>query len=557
MPTIDVSHQDLNSLVGKDFTVKELREKAILFAKAELESVDGDTLKLDIKDTNRPDLWSVEGVAREIAGRYGNPGLPGYKVKKSGIKVNVDSKVRNIRPLIACAVVRGIKTDQNVLSQLIQLQEKIAGTFGRNRKEAAIGVYDMSKIKPPIKYTTTKPDGIKFTPLEMDKPMTPAQILKKHPKGKEFRHLLKDKKEYPILTDSAGEVLSMPPIINSNYTGKVTSGTRDVFVECTGFEERFILPALNSLVAALADRGGKIESVEIISGKKTVTPDLAPKKSSVRADSLNKISGLNLSGKKICTLLNQARMEAKQNKNKIKVRYPAYRQDIMHEVDLIEDVIISYGYNNIEPEVPELATIGSELPLEKLSRTITSTMSGLGAQEIMSYVLTSKKNLFSRMNRPESKLVEIENIISSNWSVMRTSLLPETLEFLSKNKHVEYPQKIFEIGDTVIPDPKAETKTRDTRKLSYAITHKTSGYEDVSSALDAVMRSLDLKYNLKKAEHPSFIKGRCADVLAGKKRIGKIGEISPAVLTNWDLDNPVAAFEINVSEILDILQPAK
>ena len=170
MPTLEVSLKDLEKLVGRK--LPQDLDELFMKVKGEVDKKEGDTLTLDIKDTNRPDLWSAEGVAREIAGRYGKPGLPAYTVKKSKVKVKVSPKVRRVRPMIACSVVRGLKIDENVLSQMIQLQEKVAGTFGRNRKEVAIGVYDMHKIKPPIKYTTVKPDGIKFIPLEMDKELT-------------------------------------------------------------------------------------------------------------------------------------------------------------------------------------------------------------------------------------------------------------------------------------------------------------------------------------------------------------------------------------------------
>ena len=263
MPTIEVNYEDLLCLIGKHVPLDELRDKAVLYAKGEVDEVDGAMLKLDIKDANRPDLWSAEGIAREIAGRYGKKGLPEYDVKKPSLVVNVDPKVMKVRPYTVCAVVRELKIDENVLSQIIQLQEKVAETFGKRRKEVAIGIYDYKKIRGPIKYTTVKPDGIKFVPLEFSEEMTPKEILDKHPKGKEYKHLLDGCREYPIFIDAAGEVLSMPPVINSDYTGKVTPETTDVFIECSGFDLGFNMSALNVLVSALADRGGVIEAVKV------------------------------------------------------------------------------------------------------------------------------------------------------------------------------------------------------------------------------------------------------------------------------------------------------
>jgi len=555
MPTLEISHRDLCRLVGKNISINELKNRGILYVKGEIESVDGDILKVDIKDTNRPDLWSAEGIARELRGYYNiETGLPSYKTKKSGLVVNVDKKLKNIRPYTVCAVVKNLKITDDVLSQIIQLQEKVAGTFGRNRKEVAIGIYDYHKIKGPINFTSVKPNGIKFVPLDFDKKMTPREILEKHPKGREYGHLLKGFNEYPIFIDSANNVLSIPPIINSNHTGKVTKETKDVFIECSGFNLNFLLPALNVIVAALYDRGGNIETVDVKYPDRTITtPDLEPKSISLDVDYCNSVSGLQLSSEEMCNLLEKSRYSTKNRNNVIELQYPAYRQDIMHQRDVVEDVIISYGYNNIEPETLKLATTGRSKPIELFSERVEDIMIGLGLQEIMSYVLTSRKKNFEMMNIEDSNAVEIENYTSTNWNVFRTWLLPGVLEFLSRNKHIEYPQKIFELGDVVNMCADAETKTTDVRKLCVAVTDTKVGYEEISSMLDAFMRNIGVNYSLKETKHNSFIEGRCAEIFSGREPLGIIGEINPLVLEKFGLDKPVIAFEINVKKIHELL----
>jgi len=551
MPTIEANYNDLLSLVGKHIPLDVLQEEGILYAKGEIEEIEGEMLKIDIKDTNRPDLWSAEGIARELQGRYGMlTGMPRYDVKPSDLVVKVDKKLRNIRPLTVCAVVKGLNITEDVLSQMIQLQEKVSITFGRDRREVAIGAYDYHKITPPITFTSVKPDGIRFVPLEFETEMTPAEILRKHPKGMEYAHLLKGLSEYPIFIDAAGEVLSMPPIINSDYTGKVTSATRDLFIECSGFDFRFIMPALNVLVAALADRGGVIESVKVVypDGVK-YTPDMRPKKTRINIAYANKMSGLKLSPKRMCELLEQARYDAKVKGKNINLLYPAYRQDIMHQRDVIEDIVISYGYNKIEPIAPKLATIGSVSKIEKFADSVAEAMVGLGFQGVLSYILTNKNNLFKRMNLAEQGVVEISNIVSSNWCVFRNWLLPSLLQFLSKNKHREYPQPIFEIGDAVVLDKNKETKTRDLRKLAAAVSGNRIGYEHIASVLDALLSALGLEYELVKTEHESFIPGRTAEIRINSKPVGTVGEVHPLVLNNWGLEKPVAAFELNLEKI--------
>jgi phenylalanyl-tRNA synthetase beta chain len=550
MPTIEISYKDLCKLVGKKLKKANL-EELLSFAKSEIEAIEGDLLRIEVKDTNRPDLWSAEGIAREIKGRIGKEkGLPQYRVRKSKVKVKVSRKVKKVRPYTVCAVVKNLKLNQFALSQLIQLQEKICGTFGRNRKAIALGVYDLDKIKPPIRYTTVKPDGIKFVPLDWEEELTPQEILEKHPKGKEFGHLLKGFKAYPIFIDSRNEVLSIPPIINSNYSGKITKKTKNVFVECSGFDFRFLIPALNIIVCALADRGGKIGSVRIEYPEKIMyTPNLEPKFASVEIDYINKVSGLNLNVNEICKLLEEARYKVKRRKGKIEVLYPAYRQDIMHSRDIVEDKIISYGLNKIEPIYAKIFTRGKASEKEVFCDKVAEIMVGLGFQEILSPILTNKENLFSKMNLKGGKIIEIENPVSSKWNVLRNWLLPCLMEFLSHNLHVEYPQKIFEIGDVVIIDETKETLTQDVKKLACAIANTKASYEEISSVLDALMRNLGVKYRLKKAKHKSFILGRCAEILVENELIGFIGEIYPAVLENWKIEMPVATFEINLEKL--------
>ncbi|UCD03009.1 MAG: phenylalanine--tRNA ligase subunit beta [Candidatus Aenigmatarchaeota archaeon] len=552
MPTIEVNYQDLQTLVGEHIPLDVLQEEGILYAKGEIEEIEGEVLKVDIKDTNRPDLWSAEGIARELQGRYGTKkGLPAYAVKPSGLTVKVSPKLKNIRPLTVCAVVKKLNITPDVLSQMIQLQEKISVTFGRNRKEVAIGVYDLHKIKGPIKFTSVKPDGIRFAPLEFNQKMTPAEILKKHPKGLEYGGLLKGLKEYPLFIDSAGEVLSIPPIINSNHTGKISTATGDIFIECSGFNFKFLVPALNTIVAALADRGGQIQSVRVdYPDGVRHTPDLRPKKTKVNVDYVKEVSGLKLSRGQICELLEEARYETRPKGKSIELLYSAYRQDIMHPRDVIEDVIISYGYNRIKPVFPKLVTTGGVSDIEKFSDAVTDVMIGLGFQETLSYMLTNKNALFGRMNLPEGDVVEIENIVSSNWSVFRNWLIPANMEFLAKNKHRTYPQNIFEVGDIITPDRAMETKTRDRRRIAASSSGARTGYEYMASVLDALFSSLGLEYQLVPARHPTFITGRVAEIRYNRKSVGILGEIHPKVLNSWDIENPVVSFEIDLGKIL-------
>lgn len=550
MPKIDASHKDLCNLIGRKLSVEQIAEY-ILFAKGELDEVNGDLLKIDIKDTNRPDLWSTEGVAREIRGRLNQNGLPQVRLKSGKISVVVDTK-SPIQPLAVCATAKNMRINDHFLSQIIQLQEKLSVTFGRNRKEMSMGVYDMDKIRFPIKYTSMHKSKIHFAPLGFTKEMSAKDIMETHQKGKEFGHLMRGTDEYPIWTDANNRILSMPPIINSNDIGNITTKTKNVFIECTGYNMKFLQTAIEILAMQMLDRGAQVETVTtLIGGKKIITPNLQPKKFYITTKEINKVSGLGLKEGEIVTLLEKARYACKVSGNRLELLYPAYRQDIMHERDVIEDAIISYGFNEIEPATPKIITKGGVSKQQAISESVAEIMSGLGFQEILSYTLTNLENLYTKMNT-SGTAIEIEKPQSANWSVFRTWLLPGLLEFLGKNRHVEYPHQIFEIGNAVM-FANTETRSKDVTKLAAAVSAPVVNYEIIASCLDALMRNLGIAYSLKKTAHQSFIDGRTAEVFIGKQSVGFIGEIHPAVLNNWALEKPVVAFEISLEEVFDLL----
>ena len=550
MPTIDIHKQDLEELVGKKFTIEEL-SKAAQYFKGEVEAVDGHNIKLEIKSTDRPDLWNIEGVARVLRAHYSiNQGIPKYKVKPPKITINVSKKVKGIRPCIAAAVVRNLKIDNFGLKQLIQAQEKIAGTFGRKRKEVAIGIFNLDKLNPPLLYTAEKPEKIQFEPLDSGRDMTMSEILKLHPKGKEFGHLVKPFAHYPILIDANNEVVSMPPIINSEHSGRVTTRSKNLLIEITGLEMRYVETALNILTMSLADRGGIIEQVNISDskGSSIVTPIFGIKNISVSKKLIDRIFGRHVSDLEIKSLLLKSRYNIdhidKTESGKVYVEYPSYRQDIMHPVDIVEDMLIAYGYNNIEPVYPIMPTQGELSPKTDRNRKIRELMVGTGSQEIATFMLTNKNNLFGKMNLTEENIVEIINPISSNWSTLRNWLTPSLVEFLSKNTKVDYPQRIFELGQVVNLNKRAETGTIDEHKLAYAEAGSKVNFTHAKSILQSIVRATGKSPTFVARDYPSFIPGRSAEVKLGEKSIGIIGEVHPQVLSNWKIEVPVICWEI-------------
>ncbi|MBI4163178.1 MAG: phenylalanine--tRNA ligase subunit beta [Candidatus Aenigmarchaeota archaeon] len=560
MPKIEISFQDLCTLVGKQLPKEGLAD-TMMYAKVEMDEIKGDIIKADCKDTNRPDLWCTEGIAREIKARFGKKSIA-YKISKGKNNVIIDTK-SPVQPFAVGMIVKNIKLNNNSLSQMIQLQDKLAAVLGAGRRNMSIGVYDLDKIKFPIKYTSLHSTEIKFVPLNFQKEMYAEEIMLMHPKGKEFGHILDGTDIYPVWIDANKKILSMVPVINSNDAGSVSSQTKNLFVECTGNDLSLLKVTINALAAQMLDREGSVESIVNVYGKtKVVTPELIPKKFSASLDYLRAISGMKLTDKKIVTLLEKSNYIVKSKNKTIELSYPGYRNDIMHPRDVAEDMMITYGYNKIPPVEIKFGSMGRLDELEEFCDKLADIVVGAGFQEILSYTLTNKNSLFQKMNFDPQDAAEIENPASANWSVFRNSLLPGLLEFFALNKHVEYPQKIFEIGKCIFLSD-GETRSKDVKHIALGISSSDVNYDLIASNIDAVIRNLGLKCQLKKLSHPSFIEGRCAEILISEptpkasnspKRYGLLGEIHPQVLNNWNLEKPVLIAELNATELFYLLE---
>ncbi|MEK6852603.1 MAG: phenylalanine--tRNA ligase subunit beta [Nanoarchaeota archaeon] len=559
MPTIELSKKDLEELIGKKFTIEQIKN-LLEVVKGEIEGIDGDRLRVEIKDINRPDLWSTSGIAHELRGELGKEtGLVKFNIKRGTYEVYVSNEMKSIRPLTVCAVVKNLKLDSEGIKQIIQLQEKLSENFGREREELALGIYDADKIEWPIHFKAFKPDELKFVPLEFNVELYLNEILQRHPTGRKYADLLKGLKKYPIFIDSASQVLSMPPIINSELTGRITEKTRNAFVEVSGHSFRFIMPALLVFISELASRKCEIQSVTVNYGnRRIITPDFKEKKITLKLEYVNKILGTSLTAAAIKNLLGKRRMDAKTKSDMLEVTYGAYRQDIMHARDIAEDVSISYGYNKFFPRVPMIATIGKASEIEGFSERIATFLTGLDMQEIATFTLTSKENLFKKMNLKEQRIIELENPISQQFTCLRNWLTPSILEFLARNKKARYPHRIFEIGDcATIKD----SKVNDVKRIAVAISHPKANFTEARQMFEYLLDNLGITYVIKETQHNSFIDGRVARISVKAKGnvkqdvdVAYVGEISPLVLKNWNLTMPVSVFELNLNELLNVLR---
>ncbi len=562
MPTVEVELEDLESLLGVELPRDEEKLNEILsYVKGEVKNLDAQEIRIELKDSNRADIWSTEGLARALRGYLEfEKGLKDYRIQGgSGVEVYVDLKLRKIRPYIACSVIKGVKLTDAAIRQIMRFQDKMDQTYGRNRRRTSIGLYDLDLISPPLRYGVAKPREISFVPLDFSEKLTLEEILEKHPKGNEYGHIVRRFSVWPIFLDSEGKVLSFPPIINSNDLGKITSHTENVMVEVTGTAYETVLNTLTNVTVALADRGGLIYSVNIHYPYKEMinatTPDLRGELLKLNVNYVQKVIGMQLNFREIRELLEKARYGVVKNtKSEVTVKVPCYRVDILHPIDIIEDIVIAYNYNRIQPKWPQLPTIGSLSPETKIRDLVRELMVGLGFQEILTYIMTSPEVLFMKMNIAPQRVVEIANPRLLSMTCLRNWLLPSLMEFLSHNTHVEYPQRIFEVGYCVVHDEEKENKTSDVETLACVTIHSNASFTETKSVLDALFANLGVSYSLEEVSHKSFIEGRVGKIFLENTELGVIGEIHPQVLQNWNLENPAATFEVNLNELRKYLK---
>jgi phenylalanyl-tRNA synthetase beta chain len=550
MPTISIDLKELTSYLGEKISKDKIEETLFYFG-CELEGIEENSLIIEI-NSNRPDLFSKEGLFRALSFYLGKKSLKEkYHLRPSGISIKVDKSITPIRPFIASAVLKGIDFTDEKIRSMIEYQELLHSTFCRKRKLASIGVYVLDLIKPPLHYFAALPENIEFVPLGMDEKLSAKEILELHPTGRDYAHLLSDFDQYPLFTDSERNVLSMPPIINSNDLGQVKIDTKNILLEITGTDLQIVNQTLTLLTTALGESAKTIESVKIEYPDRVVfTPQLNYFQQEVSIDYINKNLGLKLEENEIRSLFTKMGLFVNDITNgKVIVDIPPYRTDFLHPIDLVEEIAISFGYNKFKPTLPQFMTKGSELPISSLIRTSRDIFIGLTFQEVLNYTLTSPETLYKKMSIPLDKIVELKNPVSEKYSVVRSWLIPILLEYLVNNKHLEYPQQIFEIGPIVKIDSDAENKSMTEIHLSAVIADRKVRFSDIHNIVSKYFSLINCEYSIDYKAHESFIETRCACINRNGSELGFFGEIHPTVLEAFGLEMPVGAIELNLNLI--------
>ena len=544
MPVVRINLRRFSKMVGAD---RARILDRLPYIGLDIEGADKDSVRVEYSP-NRPDYGTDFGIGRSLKGLLGKEvGMPHYPVKSSGVLVSVDGRLSSVRPFIACATATGLRLGTEDVRQIISLQEDLHNGLGRKRKKVAIGLHDLGAVTPPFSYAAVRSD-FRFTPLGGKKSAAISQILSETTEGRVYGPVLGGRGLFPIITDSRGEVLSFPPVINGDLT-KVTTKTHDMFIDVTSTDREAGDDVLAIMATTLAEAGAKIGAVSIryATGSR-VTPDLTPVRIALDFHLIASTLGLDLTKRQVVQALGRSRLSVKGD-IAIAARY---RIDLLHPVDLAEEVALGYGIDRIGSLYPPSNQPGSFHPFEQFLDSTSTVMVGSEMLELMTFELVDEESLYAKFGRSSDEKIVVHEPRSLEHSVLRDSLIPNLMAALSSNTKSDYPQRVFEIG-------RVYTRTGDgvseAWHLGCLIAHSQASYSEAKMYLESVCRTLAGKELVaEESQHWAFAAGRCAAVGTAGQPLGHVGELKPEAIDAFGLKVPVSGFELDLSALHEQLK---
>ncbi|MDE1769418.1 MAG: phenylalanine--tRNA ligase subunit beta [Thaumarchaeota archaeon] len=542
MPVVTLYFDRLKKILGNAPKAKII--ETLPFIGLDIEDETADHINVEYSP-NRPDYSTDYGIVTGLQGLLGKKlGMPVLKIKTGKNSVKAEPSVSKVRPYVTAIEARNGKLDDETIRQIITMQEDLHNGLGRRRKKASIGIHDIEKIKFPLYYKTTTRDH-SFVPLESETSMTVKEILEKTETGRKFSHILDGNVKVPILVDSAGQTISLPPIANAKLT-EMNTKTKNLLVEVTATDKNAAEGVLAVIANTLHISGFQLYSVKI-TGANNSTPVLKSRDLILEPELVNKTLGIEISDTIIVKSLRKSRLDAKMRGKKIVCTIPRYRTDIFGVMDLVEEVALGYGIQNLNPTMPESVSAGERNDVTKTLEIVRSVMIGLGYLEVMNFELTSKEILYDKTHKDSSKIISVADSKSQEHIILRDMLLPGMIDILSRNIHESYPQKIFEIG-TVFE--KGST-IKEEIHLACLCAHKDVNFTEVKSILQSLLKTgFNLSCTTVAQKEPMFVDGRTGNIVVSDKKIGTIGEIDPKIADNFKLRTPVSGFEMDLTDII-------
>ncbi|TPX37609.1 phenylalanine---tRNA ligase [Synchytrium microbalum] len=593
MPTVNVDKEYLFKELGRTFTTEEFEELCFEFG-IELED-DTTELEMAAKEVgadkakglsnrgiyridipaNRYDMNCLEGIARAVKTFLSGGPAPDYQLSTPTKmqELHIKAETAQIRPFCVSAILRNITFDPITYASFIDLQDKLHANLGRRRQLVSMGTHDLDSIEGPFTYEALPPKDIVFAPLNSSRVMNGEELMHYYDVEAEnrsiakFLPIIRDSPVYPVILDAQRRVLSLPPIINSNLS-KISLNTKNVFIDITATDLTKAKVALNMLVTMFSQYSTEqftIEPVRVFNpdGSSTIYPDLSVRSLDVPVDYICNDIGVRIPPDEIVRILMKMSFLAKVSSDRkmISVQVPPTRSDVLHACDIIEDVAIGFGYNQIPKTLPIANTIAAPLPVNKLTDQLRREVALSGYTEALPFILCSHDENFKLLNRVDdgNEVVVLANPRTVDFQVVRSTLLPGLLKTVSSNKTMTLPLKIFEVSDVCLKDLSLERKTRNQRNLCAVYCSKFAGFEQIHGLLDHLMTMLSTRlvpvgesggYYITESSNPTFFPGRCADVYYNTMKVGTFGVLHPTVLINFKIDSPCSALEFNIEPFL-------
>ncbi|MHB8634813.1 MAG: phenylalanine--tRNA ligase subunit beta [Thermoplasmatota archaeon] len=541
MPVVTFRTAQLCRVIGASIPEATLAERMPMLG-GDLERVEGGKITIEWFP-NRPDLLTLEGTGRAMRAFLGvKPGLTEYPVREARTELTVAPAVAALRPYAGLCFVRGVPFDDDYVATVMDAQEKLTHSPGRRRKKIAIGIHDAAGLQGPFTYTAIGPGEKPFVALGDQEAKSPERILKEHPKGIEYGHLVPDR--FPALLDGQGNVLSLPPIVNAQRTA-VTAQTRDVLVDVTGTDRQAVARMTALVATSLAERGGTIEAIRVRDASGTFTsPDLRPRERTLHIDDAKALLGLEWSAEEAAAALERMGHRAEPFGNQVLVHSPAWRFDLLHPVDLLEDLGIGHGFDRFPGTLPTAVTFGGALASQSLSDRVRQFFLGLGWSEAKTLTLSSDREQWESWGRRPEAAVRILNPVLEEQTLLRTRLAPSLLHVLSANRHRSLPQQLFEVGYVVGPGWKNRLHVA---AVELSAKAQFSGVQAVAQAL---VRDLEIPVRLTPGSEPGLVTGRQGAFEGPGGVVGHYGEVHPDTLVAFGLAAPAIVLDLDLSSLL-------
>jgi phenylalanyl-tRNA synthetase beta chain len=551
MPTVTFDKKRVLGSLG-DMSDSDLADRISMIG-TDLERITETDIVVEIFP-NRTDMLSEQGFIHALKNftDRGN-GYEDVHAEPSDYELDVDPKMTDVRPYTVAAVATGLSLSDASLRDLIQLQEKLHVSYCRKRAKAAIGIYPMERITWPISFTARRPETITFTPLDGET-MTARELLEKHPAGIAYGSLLKGRPLFPLFIDAKEQVLSVPPIINSEETGRITTSTTDVFIEVSGFHLPTLEKTLAIILFDLQKLGATIHEVTVhYPDQDLVTPRIEPQRIPLDPKYVTRLLGISPTHEELIALL--TRMGLGYDTDGSEALVPTYRTDVLHPIDIIEDLAIAYGYENFEADLPDISTTAHEDGFEILKRKVAYLLTGFGYQEAHTYHLIPA-HLHETIG---VSAVRLANPMNREYDTLRRTVLISLIDVLSRNRNAAMPRNVFEIG-RVFTEGESETGIIEHDELGIVLEDDGATFSTAQQIVDSVLSRYGVEYSFTEAAdtaswwHELFLEGRRAHVLSSQHVIGEIGEIHPRVLHDLEINHPLIAVRLNLETIHRLIQ---